>query len=142
MASLANIRAGFAAVLSAAYPEAQVTGYLLPSPSAPAFEVEPGEDGVTYDLSMKRGADDWMFTVRGIRSTSLDVAAQKQLDVWLASTGSGSVKTVLEAAPTLPVGGSATVSHLRVVRASGPRRFVIGDIEYLGAEWSVRVIAA
>lgn len=141
MASLSNIRAGFAAVLAAAYPEAQVTGYLLPSPMAPAFEIEPGEDGVTYDLSMNRGADDWMFTVRGIRSTSLDVAAQKQLDVWLSS-GSGSVKTVLEAAPTLPVGGSATVNDLRVVRASGPRRFVIGDIEYLGAEWSVRVIAA
>lgn len=141
MASLANIRAGFAAVLKAAYPEAQVTGYLLPNPTAPAFEVEPGEDGITYDLSMSRGAHDWSFTVRGIRSTSLDVAAQKQLDVWLSS-GSGSVKAVLEAAPTLPVGGSATVNHLRVVRASGPQRFTIGNTEYLGAEWTVRVIAA
>lgn len=138
MASLATIRAGFATVLKAGFTGVQCTGYLLPNPTAPAFEVEIGEDGVTYDLAMKRGADDWMFTVRGIRSTSLDIAAQKQLDAWLASTGSTSVKAVLEASPTL--GGA--VSHLRVLRVGGPRRFVIGTTEYLGAEWTVRVIAA
>lgn len=137
MADLDDIRAGFKSVLSAGFTGAQVTGYLLPNPTCPAFEVEIGEDGVSYDLAMNRGADDWTFTVRGLRSTTLDVAAQKQLDVWLSS-GSGSVKAVLEASPTL--GGS--VSDLRVIRASGPRRFVVGDTEYLGAEWSVRVIAA
>lgn len=138
MASLANIRAGFKSVLQAAYPGAQVTGYLLESPTAPAFEVDLAEEGVEFDLSMSRGADDWMFVVRGIVSNNVSLGAQKQLDAWLASSGSSSVKAILEASPTL--GG--TVNRLHVTRATGPRRFVVGQTEYLGAEWTVRVIAS
>lgn len=142
MASLASIRAGFKSVLQSAFPGFQVTGYLLASPTVPAFEVDIAEEGITYDLAMQRGADDWMFVVRAIVSEGVsDLGAQKNLDT-LLSSGSGSVKAVLEAAPTLPVNGTATVNRLQVLRATGPRRFVVGQTEYLGAEWSVRVIAS
>lgn len=143
-AVLEDIRAGFAARLSAAFPDAQCTGYLIENPTPPCFEVEPGEDGVTYDMTMQRGADDWMFTVRGIVSAGLNLGAQKRLDAWLDSAGSTSVKAALEAARTLPVSGTATVSDLRVLRASGPRQFAVissPGTPYLGAEWVVRVIA-
>ena len=144
MAILEDIRAGFAAAITAAFPDVQCTGYLIENPTPPCFEVEPGEDGVTYDMSMQRGFDDWTFTVRGIVSAGLSLGAQKRLDAWLNSSGSQSVKTKLEANRTLPVDGVATVSDLRVLRASGPRQFAVistPGTPYLGAEWVVRVIA-
>lgn len=140
MADLANIRAGIAANIRAAIPEAICTGYLLESPISPAFEVEFA--GQVYDSAMSRGLDEWRFTIRGLVSQSvLDEGAQKKLDAWLASTGGESIKAALEADRTL----DGSVSDSRVERVGPVRQFSpisSPGTSYYGAEWTLMAIAA
>lgn len=133
--SLASVRAGLAANIKAAIRDAQCNGYLLASPTAPGFEVEPSE--VQYDLAMGRGVDEWTLIVRGFVGDASDIGAQKQLDAWLASSGAVSVKAAIESDRTL--GGAA--STLRVTQAAGYRKYGApgSNITYLGAEWTVVV---
>ena len=131
-----RVRLGLAANLNAAIPGIQCNGYLLASPTAPGFEIEPGE--VQYDLAMARGLDMWTLVVRGYVSDISDIGGQKTLDSWLASSGALSVKAAIQADKTL--GGS--VSDLRVTTASGYRRYgaaANSNVTYLGAEWTVLV---
>lgn len=149
MAELEDIRAGITALLRTSFPDAQCNGYLLSNPTPPAFEIELGEDGVEYDLSMGRGLDEWTFTVRGFVAQNTDIGAQKLLDVWAKSSGTGSVKAALEAAITIDgtahaartLGGSVQTS--RVISMSPYRQFSPrdGSVTYLGAEWVIRAMA-
>lgn len=131
--SLESIRAGIAAKLKAAIPNCQCNGYLMSSPTAPGFEVEPAE--TQYDQTMQRGIDEWTLIVRGFVGDVSDIGAQKQLDAWIASSGALSVKAALESGGTL--GG--TVSTLRVTQVSGYRKYGAAgsQVTYLGAEWTV-----
>lgn len=114
----------------------QVSAWLLANPTPPAIEV--AVDEVNYDHSMGRGSDEWFFVVRAYVGAATDRAAQIKLDTLLAPSGSGSVKTALEATPTL----DGKCEDLHVVSASGYRIFQrAGGPELLGCEWRVRVIA-
>lgn len=137
MAELSAIRAGLAANLRAAFPDAQVSAYLLGEPSPPCFEIELAADGVTYDQAMQHGVHYAHFTVRGIVAANLTEAAQMILDRWAATTGSTSVKAAVESDMTL--GGSvqqARVTEMSPFQALAAR----GGGIYLGAAWTVRAV--
>lgn len=127
-----DICEGLAANLNAAITGVQCNGYLLASPTAPGFEIEPGE--IEYDLAMGRGLDRWTVIVRGYVSEISDIGGQNKLRKWRASSGSQSVKAAIQTDKTL--GG--VVSDLRVVRTSRYLRFGTNPV-YLGAEWEVEV---
>jgi len=132
--TLSAIRSGLASALTTAITDAQCTGYLLASPTAPGFEIEPGE--TQYDQSMQRGIDEWTLIVRGFVGDASDIGSQKQLDAWLASSGALSVKAAIEASPGT-LGGA--VFTLRVTQVSGYRKYgtASSNVTYLGAEWTV-----
>lgn len=135
MATAAAIREGIAANL-APIPNMQISAYLLGSPTPPAIEIVP--DGVTYDLALARGLDEWKFVVRAFVGFTSDIGAQKRLDLMLASSGSNSVKAAIESAPTL--GGAC--DDLRVTAVSGYRQWARdGGNPVIGAEWQVEVFA-
>lgn len=141
MTALADIRAGLAANLSAAITDAQITGYLMSSPTPPCFEIEPLS--VAYDKAMGRGHDEWRLTVRGIVSVTSDIGAQKRLDRWLKSSGGESVKAALESDRTL--GGVCDDLRVEDIPEPAYRHYASQSApgaNYLGAEWTVLVIAS
>jgi hypothetical protein len=114
----------------------QASPYLLSSPTPPAAHLFPAE--VSYDEAMNRGLDQWDFTVQVFVGAITDVGAQQKLDLYLAPTGSSSVKTVLEQDRTL--GG--LVTHTHVLRAAGPIMYLRDTgIPLLMSEWTVRIRA-
>lgn len=139
MATPEDIRAGLAGAIRTSFRDVQVSEYVLGSPLAPGFEIDLDDEGTNYDQAMGRGLDEWWFVVRGFVADAMDVAAQKRRDVWLASSGTGSVKAAIEADRTL--GGAC--SACRVVSAT-PRRFTTPaapNTTYTAAEWRIRVMA-
>ncbi len=135
-ATLAEIRAGIAANLAAVYGvTVQTNAYALGNPTPPTIEVLGPED-VEYDQSLARGLDRWTLTVRGLVGDVADVGAQVNLDLWIAGTGTDSVKAAIEADKTL--GGK--VESLWVESCTGYQIYQLDNRgTALGAEWSVVV---
>jgi hypothetical protein len=90
---------------------------------------------IDYDYTLNRSNDQAVFPVRVFIGKASDRNAQKLLDVYLDSTGSQSIKTVIENDSSL--GGAANT--VMVERASGIGVYTIAGVDYLGAEFSVRV---
>lgn len=138
--ALADITAGIAANLTAAFPDTQVNQYVLAAPSPPCFEID-AVDGleVDYDATMQRGFDEYYLTVRGIEPLTGDQTAQVTLHSWLDKTGAASVKAAIEADRTL--GG--IVSSLRVETAFAKPMVLpsVPNAQYLAAEWRVHIWA-
>jgi hypothetical protein len=138
---LADIRAALTTQVKAVVTDAQMSGYLLASPTTPSFELQLHEhDGITYDLAMGRGLDKWRLVLRGFVSNGFDIEAQKRLDGWLASSGGESIKAAVESDRTL--GGA--VSNVHVSSAGGHRSFTVASlphIQFLGAEWIVDILS-
>jgi hypothetical protein len=136
MAALAAIREGLADNL-AAISGLHASAYVRSKPPLPAAEVEPA--GTTYDLAMGRGLDRFDMRVRVFVGLVSDNAAQKRLDLMLASTGATSVKTALETDRTL----AGAASDLRVTSCSGYQIYgADGPSPVLGAEWTVEVLTS
>ena len=68
-------------------------------------------------------------------AVSLEEAAQRKLDEYLARSGDDSVKALIEADRTL--GGS--VKDLRVEAATGHQVAIVDARQVLSATWTVRV---
>jgi hypothetical protein len=133
-ATFEQIRAGLVANLDPL--EIQSTGYMLGSPTPPSIEILPGD--VSYDLVGSRGLDELTMVVRLTVAIGLDIAAQKLLDQYLAPSGTNSVKTLIEANPTL--GG--TVQDLRVSAASGYQVAQTKELaKVLSCDWTVLIYA-
>jgi len=131
-ATLAQIREGLVANLAPL--GIQSTGYMLSAPTAPAIEVFPGE--ISYDAAFGRGLDILVFIVRVTVTVTLDVAAQIKRDEYLAPSGTGSVKTLVESDKTL--GGK--VQSLRVTEASGYLTTATKDGGIaLSCDWTVAI---
>lgn len=90
---------------------------------------------ILFDATLSRTNDQATFPVRVMVARANDRSAQKALDVYLQSTGASSVKTVIEAESSL--GGAANT--VKVDRVSGIGVYTIAGVDYLGAEFSVRV---
>ena len=133
--TVAQIRSGIATNL-ATVTDVQVLAYVLSNPTPPAFAVFPA--ACDYNQAMARGLDRWTFTVQAIVSAASDQDGQKQLDTYLAPTGSTSVRAAIESDRTL--GG--VVDNLVVTRVSGYQLYADERGANLGAEWSVEVWAS
>ena len=90
---------------------------------------------ILFDSTLARTNDQATFPVRILVARANDRSAQKSLDVYLQSAGASSVKTVIEAESSL--GGAANT--VKVDRVSGIGVYTIAGVDYLGAEFSVRV---
>jgi len=139
VSSLAGIRAGLADALDA-IPDLQVSAYMLAAPTPPCVHVFPGGPAgeIDYHATMGAGLEEWPFTVQLFVALTLDQGAQVNLDRYLESTGSYSVRAALEADLTL--GG--VVDNLFVRECTGVEVFKLdGRPPLLGAEWHVTVRA-
>jgi len=135
-ATLTTIRQGLAANLST-LTGIQVSAYMLSAPTPPTIHLYPAQ--ITYDLAARRGLDQWDFTVQAFVGDTADQGAQVALDAFIAPSGAQSVKAKLESDGTL--GGIA--GDVSAITCSGYRIYTReGGPPVLGAEWTVRVLAA
>ena len=135
MASLSSIRSGIATNLGN-ISSLTVFGF-VPDSIEPPTAVVGVVDNIEYDTSMSRGADTYTIPVFLYVSRVDAQDAQDTLDAFLASSGSSSVKTQIESDSTL--GGVA--NSARVVEADNYVVYSINNIDYLGCEFTVEVIA-
>jgi hypothetical protein len=135
MASLSSIRSGIATNLGN-ISSLTVFGF-VPDSIEPPTAVVGVVDNIEYDTSMSRGADTYSIPVFLYVSRVDAQDAQDTLDAFLASSGSSSVKTQIESDVTL--GGVA--NSARVVEADNYGVYSINNIDYLGCEFTVEVIA-
>ena len=135
MASLSSIRSGIATNLGN-ISSLTVFGF-VPDSIEPPTAVVGVVDNIEYDTSMARGADTYKIPVFLYVSRVDAQDAQDTLDSYLASSGSSSVKTQIESDSTL--GGVA--NSARVVEADNYGVYSINNIDYLGCEFTVEVIA-
>ena len=86
---------------------------------------------------MQRGADKYEIPIFLYVSRVDAQDSQETLDSFLASTGSNSVKVAVESDITL--GGVA--QSVRVIEADNYGVYTINNLDYLGVEFTVEVIA-
>jgi len=135
MASLTNIRNGIATNLGN-ISSLSVYGY-VPDSIEPPTAIVGVVDSVEYDTSMARGADTYEIPVLLYVSRVDAQDSQETLDSYLASSGANSIKAQIESDDTLD--GSAM--SCRVVEASNYGVYTINNIDYLGVEFEVSVVA-
>ena len=135
MASLTSIRNGIGSNLSA-ISSLSVFNY-VPDSIEPPTAVVGVVETVEYDTTIQRGADKYEIPVFVYVSRVDAQDSQETLDSYLASTGSSSIKTKIESDVTL--GGSA--NSCRVIEAKEVGVYTINNIDYLGVEFIVEVIA-
>ena len=135
MASLSSIRSGIATNLGN-ISSLTVFGF-VPDSIEPPTAVVGVVDNIEYDTSMARGADTYSIPVFLYVSRIDAQDSQDTLDAFLASSGSSSVKAQVESDITL--GGQA--QSVRVVEADNYGVYTINNIDYLGVEFMIEVIA-
>ena len=135
MASLTSIRNGIATNLGN-ITSLFVYGY-VPDSIEPPTAIVGVVESVEYDTSMARGADTYEIPVLLYVSRVDAQDSQETLDTYLASTGANSIKAQIESDQTL----SGSAMSCRVVEASNYGVYTINDIEYLGVEFEVSVVA-
>lgn len=124
------IRAG----TTATNPRLTVYPYKPDAVVVPAMFVVP--DKISFDETFGRGEDELTFKLVLLVSRADDLSSQKLLDGYLDGSGGRSIKTIVEAGPTL--GGAC--DDIRVVDVTAYRWFPFGENEYLGAEFSLSII--
>lgn len=113
----------------------EVYDYPADTINVPAAVVSHPET-VTYDVSYARGADMAVFNVLIIAGKVDARSSRDRLEAYRNGTGASSIKTVIEADPTL-AGVSKTV---RVVQATAQTVTVAG-IDYAAATFDIEVYA-
>lgn len=113
----------------------QVNPYALSQPTPPGIQILP--PGIAFDFSM--GLHSWTFMLQGFVSFTSDIGGQMLLDELIEPGGPASVKTLLEADPTL--GG--LIDSVRV-EDSSPAREVnpTGGNPMLLVEWRAVILAS
>ena len=135
MANLSSIRSGIATNLEN-ISSLTVFGF-VPDSIEPPTAVVGVVDTLEYDSTMARGADSYNIPVFLYVSRIDAQDSQDTLDAFLASSGSSSVKAQVESDITL--GGQA--QSVRVVEADNYGVYTINNIDYLGVEFMIEVIA-
>ena len=89
-----------------ATPAMHVSAYAHSQPTPPGVQILP--PAVTYDLTMARGHDEWVFTIQGFVSGS-DLGSQRLLDELIDTQGEFSRETQTGSGEDVggPGGGSA-----------------------------------
>lgn len=113
--------------------------YLPDAVPEPCFYV--GEINIDYHQTAggKISAD---VMCRVLVSRADDLSAQRALRAYMQNTGTYSIRAALEAARGAPgqPALSGAADDLIVRRMQGHRFYLVGETEYLGAEWLVQVI--
>ena len=135
MASLTSIRNGIATNLGN-ISSLSVYGY-VPDSIEPPTAIVGVVESIDYDSTMARGSDTYNIPILLYVSRVDAQDSQETLDGYLASTGASSVKAQVESDLTL--NGSA--QSVRVVEADNYGVYTVNDIDYLGVEFGVEVIA-
>lgn len=135
MASLTNIRNELKNNLSN-ISTLSVYGY-VPDSIEPPTAVIGVMEGINYDASMQRGADRYEIPIFLYVSRVDAQDSQETLDGYLASSGATSVKAQVEIDKTL----NGEAQSVRVISAGNYGVYSINNINYLGVEFVVEVIA-
>lgn len=135
MASLTNIRNELKNNLSN-ISTLSVYGY-VPDFIEPPTAIIGVMDAIDYDASMQRGADKYEIPIYLYVSRVDAQDSQETLDGYLASAGATSVKAQVESDSSL----NGEAQSVRVVSASNYGVYTINNIDYLGVEFIVEVIA-
>ena len=135
MASLTNIRNEIKNNL-ANITSLSVYGY-VPDSIEPPTAVVGVMEAIDYDASMQRGADKYDIPVYLYVSRVDAQDSQETLDNYLASSGASSVKAQVESDTTL----NSQAQSVRVISAGQYGVYNINNINYLGVEFTVEVIA-
>lgn len=135
MASLTNIRNELKNNL-ANITSLSVYGY-VPDSIEPPTAIIGVMDAIDYDASMQRGADKYEIPIYLYVSRVDAQDSQETLDGYLASSGASSVKAQVESDSSL----NGEAQSVRVVSASNYGVYTINNIDYLGVEFIVEVIA-
>jgi hypothetical protein len=134
LANINAIRSGLATRL-ATISGLRVAAEQPDNPNPPLAVVIP--DNTKYDDVFGRGMDTTTFRVILIVSRVAEKQAQKNLDAYCATTGTGSIKAAIEGDKTL--GGS--VFDCRVTEMRNYGQISVGDVTYLGCEFIILTYA-
>lgn len=133
-AALSAVRSALAARLTAAGIRAYAS---VPDKPEPPCGVVQMPETIDFDTTMGRGSDVITIGVLMLAARATDTYPQALIDGWLAGSGSGSVKTIVEGTdPTL--GGVAQT--IRVTQARNVGFAEVGETTYLGAQFMVEVV--
>jgi len=135
MANLTNIRTQIGNNL-ANITSLSVYNY-VPDSVEPPTAVVGVMDRVEYDATMQRGVDKYEIPVYLYISRVDAQDSQNTLDSYLISSGSNSVKAQIESDVTL----SGEAQSVRVLSASNYGVYNINNIDYLGVEFIIEVLA-
>lgn len=91
-------------------------------------------EAIDYDRAYQAGADAATFPIHVLVGKVSDRASRDAIGPYVARSGASSVKTVLEADPTL----AGAIDSLRVVRATFST-MTAGGVDYLAATFDVEV---
>lgn len=117
----------------------QSSAYMLENPTPPSLQVT-GISATDYDTAFGRGGDTLTMVIQGLVGTTSDRGAQEQLDAWLDTTGTTSVKAAIETERPAAVTLGGLVSYCRVTGTSGHRIYKTSNgTDLLGAEWTVEI---
>ena len=94
-------------------------------------------DRINYQRTMHRGLTEYLFKITVVVGRQSERNAQALLDQYVASDGALSVLSALEKDRTL--GGVASDSFMNSLDAYGS--IVIGEVNYLSAEFTLQVFA-
>jgi hypothetical protein len=139
MASIVAIRDGLAAALgtiSGLRVHDWAPGQIAP-PSAVIIPGDPEmnrSEAISFDSTMARGSDDFLFTVMLFVSHAHDRAAHEALDAYLDGSNAQSVKAAID---TYVWNGVASYARVRAVRNYGLVKYA--QQEFLGAQFLVEV---
>jgi len=135
MASLTNIRNEIANNLGNI---TSLSAYsFVPDFVEPPTAIVSVMERVNYDSTMQRGADRYEIPVFLYVSRVDAQDSQETLDGYLASSGASSVKAQVESDQTL----NGEAQSVRVVEARDYGVYTVNNIDYLGVEFLIEVIA-
>ena len=135
MANVTDLRDGIAANLKT-IPGLRVSGTIPDQINPPQAVVSL--DKVDYQRAFHRGLTEYTFKVTVIVSRQSERNAQQNLDAYVSGTGKYSVAVAVESDRTL--GGSAF--DITMVGMDTYGSVSIGEVNYLSADFSVRVLAS
>lgn len=135
MANLTNIRNEIKNNLSN-ISSLTVIGF-VPDSIEPPTAVIGVMETIEYDQSLQRGADRYEIPIYLYVSRVDAQDSQETLDGYLASSGANSVKAQVESDTTL----NSQAQSVRVISAGQYGVYNINNINYLGVEFIVEVIA-
>jgi hypothetical protein len=135
MASLTNIRNEIGNNLSS------ITGLnvykYVPDMVEPPTAVVGVVERIEYDSTMARGSDVYTIPVLVYISRIDAQLSQESLDSYLQSSGANSIKAQIESDTTL----NSEAQSVRVTDATDYGVYNVNNIDYIGVQFSVEVIA-